>query len=169
MKRVRDFWRKHFLGAELTLGVVVTAAFIGWAEWFGGLAELQVLLDGRRSVVYGAFAAIAGSLLGFVIATISIVLGLSSSPRLKRVRDSKHYGTLWVVFTTSIKWMGLATLALLAGLLFDREQSPKWWLFYASAGSVLLALLRLWRCIWVLEQVIKVVSTDGRGCGSGPG
>lgn len=162
MKWVRDFWRKHFLGAELVVGVVATVVFIVWAERFGGVADLQVLLDSRRSVVYGAFAAIAGSLLGFVIATISIVLGLSSSPRLKRVRDSQHYGMLWVVFTTSIKWMGLATLALLAGLLFDREQAPKWWLFYASTGSVLLALLRLWRCIWVLEQVIKVVSIDKR-------
>lgn len=162
MKCVREFWRKHFLGAELVLGVVATLVFVVWAECFGGKVGLATLLDGRRSTVYGAFAAIAGSLLGFVIATISIVLGLSSSPRLKRVRDSQHYGTLWIVFSTSIKWMGLATLALLAALLFDQEKAPQWRLLYAAASSVLLALLRLWRCIWVLEQVIKVVSTEKR-------
>ena len=125
MKWLRDFWRKHFLGCELGVAVLVTGLFVLWSEQYGGQAELHGLLDARRSTVYGAFAAIAGSLLGFVIATISIVLGLSSSPRLKRVRDSAHYGTLWGVFTAAIKAMGLATLVLLAGLLFDCDQSPK--------------------------------------------
>jgi hypothetical protein len=162
VKRLGEFWRKNFLGAELFLALVVTALFVVWAEWIGGSAELQGLLDGRRSTVYGAFAAIAGSLLGFVIATISIVLGLSSSPRLKRVRDSAAYGTLWSVFTASIKSMGFATVALLAALLFDREGAPKLWLLYVATGSVLLAFLRLWRCIWALEHVIKIVSSDKR-------
>jgi hypothetical protein len=53
-------------------------------------------------------------------------------------------------------------VALLAALLFDREGAPKLWLLYVATGSVLLAFLRLWRCIWALEHVIKIVSSDKR-------
>lgn len=160
---VRAFWRKHFLGCELAVVVVATGLFVLWAERFGGVAELQRLLDNRRSTVYGTFAAIAGSLLGFVIATISIVLGMFSwGKRLDRVRGSTAYATLWAVFTASIKAMGFATLVLLLALLFDCDQAPKWWLFYLATGSVLLALARLWRSVWVLENVIKIVASERR-------
>jgi len=160
---VRAYWRKHFLGCELVATVVVTGLFVLWAERYAGRAELQGLLDNRRATVYGAFAAIAGSLLGFVIATISIVLGMFSwGRRFDRLKASAAYGTLWAVFTSSIKAMGFATLALLAALLFDCDTAPKWWLFYIATGSVLLALVRLWRCVWVLENVIKIVVTEKR-------
>ena len=165
MSRCRKFvvfWRKHFLGVELALALVAAAAFFLWGEYWGGRAELQDLLHDRRSAVYGAFAAIAGSLLGFVLATASIVLGLSSSPRLKRVRESAAYRDLWKVFTSATKALGLATAVLLGALIFDRDASPKFWLLYLSAFTVAFAAIRLIRCIWVLEQVIDVVASEGR-------
>lgn len=156
------FARKHFLGVEVVVALAVTAAFVVWAEYWGGHATFRDLLQDRRATVYGTFAAIAGSLLGFVLATVSIVLGMVETRRMKRVRESATYPTLWRVFTSSIKWLGFTTCALLVGLIFDRDGAPVPALLYLAAFSVILSLLRLWSCIWVLEQIIKTVSLEKR-------
>ena len=50
----------------------------------------------------------------------------------------------------------------LAAVLFDRDKAPKVLITYVAAWLVILAALRLWRCIWILEQMIslKISNTD---------
>lgn len=113
----------------------------------------------RRGLIYGTFAAIFGSLLGFAIAAESIVLGLSGSEHLQIVRESKHYSTLWQVFRWTIRTLALATVAALAALILDRDKAPCIVYLYVSVFFGLLAAVQLARTIWVLEQVVKVVAT----------
>jgi hypothetical protein len=47
-------------------------------------------------------------------------------------------------------------LALL-GFLFDTQASPTLWLTYVNLGMILYVILRLARCVWVLEHVIRIV------------
>lgn len=113
----------------------------------------------RRGLIYGTFAPIFGSLLGFAIAAESIVLGLSGSEHLRIVRESKHYSTLWKVFRWTIRTLALATVAALAALILDRDKVPCITYLYVSVFFGMLAAAQLARTIWVLEQVVKVVST----------
>lgn len=112
----------------------------------------------RRGLIYGTFAAIFGSLLGFAIAAESIVLGLSGSEHLRIVRESRHYSTLWQVFRWTIRTLALATVAALVALILDRDKAPRTVCLYLSTFFGLLAAVQLARTIWVLEQVVKVVS-----------
>jgi hypothetical protein len=165
MSRLKDLYGLHFLRIELGLAALATGAFIYWSENCGGAASIAALIGGRRESLYGAFASLAGSLLGFVLATVSIVIGLVSSPRLRVVRESPHYGTLWKVFTSATRFFALATCILLGALIFDEEPAMGksvhlWWL-YACTFLVVASSLRLGRCIWVLEQVVSIIQSEG--------
>lgn len=153
-----DWWRRHFLGAELALAVAVTAAAGLYLRLTGRGGAIDSVLFENRAATYGAIASVFGSLLGFVIATFAIVLGYSQHERLQAVRDSRHYQTLWRVFSHAVWALGLGTIAPIAALLFDRDARPLHWLGLLVFGAALLGLLRLVRCVWVLEHIVKIVT-----------
>ena len=158
MKLLPKWWRTNFLHVELGLALVCGLAFIVWAQIFGGGEVIDETLKGNRGAVYGALASIFGSLLGYAITAVSIVLGLSTTERLAVVRESKYYPTLWKVFTATIRTFGLATVVALLALISDRESSPMKWVLYLTVFALILATLRLSRCVWVLENVIILVT-----------
>src|SRR5688500_3574838 len=67
------WWRRQFLWVELGVAVVLTAALVVWSEKYGGKQFIETLLKTQRGTVYGVLASVFGSLLGFVITTVSIV------------------------------------------------------------------------------------------------
>jgi hypothetical protein len=162
MKRPFSWWSENFLWAEFWLAVTVTAAFIIWTFYCGGQEIIAEVIRGNRSAVYGALASVFGSLLGFAITAESIVLGLSGSERLQIIRQSKHYTTLWRVFTSAIRALGLATAVALIGLVIDRDNHPIWLCLVLTVFATVLAFLRLLRCIWVLENIVALVSASSQ-------
>ena len=162
MKRLRECWEAHFLLAEFALAVALSAGFAAWARFLGGDVQLEELLAGNRSEVYGTLASVFGALLGFTITAVSIVLGYAQSDRLTVVRESKHYPKLWAVFTAANKALALATLVALVGLVVDRDSTPAPVILYVMVFAVLLSSFRLLRCIWVLENVVKIITAPSK-------
>lgn len=167
MRWFPQWWREHFLGAEFGVALVATGGLVLWVEEYGGAEVVERLLRQNRGLVYGTLASIFGSLLGFVITTVSIVMAFSTSERLAPVRDSRHYPTLWRVFISTIRILGLAVLAALGGLLIDRDGAANRPVFYVCVLLSLLAAIRLGRCVWVLENMIDVVTGGVRRRKSG--
>lgn len=153
------WWQRNFLGYELGLAILVGGSIAIWGFYFGGNDFLDQLLGGRRSDIYGALASICGSLFGFVIAATSITLGLSGKEQMAVVRESPAYADLWKVLFSAIRYLGLATIAALAALVLDDKSTPAFWIIHTTIILLLIVLLRLWRCIWVLEKTIKLVNT----------
>jgi hypothetical protein len=154
--RVR-WLRRHFLGSELFLGTCATGVFAIWAERWHGFALVDEILEGNRGQVYAALASIFGSLLGFIIATASIVVAFQGLPRLRVVRDSSTYPVLWRVFTSAIRWLGAATIGALIALVFDNGHATSHLAFYFCFFTTLVAMLRVARSVWVIEQLIHIV------------
>jgi len=162
VKRAISWWANNFLWAEFVLSVITAVAFAVWIYIFGGSAVIADVIEGNRAAVYGALASIFGSLLGFAITAESIVLGLSGSERLEVIRESKHYATLWRVFISSIRALGLATAIALLGLVLDRDSRPCQPVLVLNLFGIVLASQRLLRCIWVLENVVALVSAPSK-------
>lgn len=155
-----SWWRKHFLIAELCLAVFVTGLLLSWFRFWDGSDKLLAIVRGNRGQLYGTLASIFGSLLGFVITAMSIVLGFSSAERLKVLKTSQYYEQLWEVFTSAIRVLGITTVLWLACLFFDRETATRPVLLVMGIGISFLAVLRIIRCIWVLERIVEILTTS---------
>jgi len=162
VRRVRDWWRRRFLLAELGAALAGVGGFIVWMERYGGRAVVDEVLKDNRPAIYGALASIFGSLLGFVIATVAIVVAFDALPRLRLVRESATYQTLWQVFTSAIRWLGVATLGALGALVLDRGGPRGRLALYVCAATTLVAALRVARCVWVLEKLISIIVQRAR-------
>jgi len=158
MNAIIRYVDNHYTIASLLLATATEIALVIWGEKYGGRLVMSDVLQGNRSAVYGAFATIFGSLLGFVITAVSIVLGFSTSERLGIVRNSKHYPALWASFTHTIKVLGIATILSLVALICDRDSNPLIAATYIEAYAVVLSVLLLCRSIWALERVVEVVA-----------
>src|SRR6185436_2455744 len=106
IKRASLFYGRHFLRFEAAAALLLTGLFASWANWYGGWESVEEILRGNRGAVYGAFASILGSLLGFVIAAVAIVLGYADSDRLTILRESRNWTTLWTVFMAGMRSLG---------------------------------------------------------------
>ena len=158
MKLLPKWWRKHFLVVELVLSITLTAAFALWCIRFGGARQIDTLLKDNRASIFGTLASICGSLLGFVITVTSIVIGFQASDRMKFLRESKHYTTLWKIFLSTNWALALATLFSLLCLVFDR--GPGITAFcYLLAFSLLFSAFRLLRSLWALENVLRLITS----------
>ena len=138
------------------LSAAVSALFILYIEEDWGREELFKLLDTNRQALYASVAAIAGSLLGFIVATAAIILVVADSPRLRIVRESRHYGTLYSVLFTSIKYLAVTTVAALVTLMIDKDNDPKVEASYVLLFCAILSTLAVARTVWVLENVITI-------------
>ena len=153
-----QYWREHFLAVEASAALVLTGALAVWLVVLGGEAEVDKLLNGNRANIYRSLASIAGTLLGFSIAVASLVLSFISSKRLQILRGSRHYGSLWRTFFQTTRLLGASTIMALVCLLWDRDGAPCTWLVIPLCLFVTLTVVRLLRVIWILEQIILVVT-----------
>jgi len=155
---VSAIYKRHFLQLEKILGLLLCAAFVIWSEKFGGLPKIDDLLKDNRAAIYTALSAVFGALLGFVITSVSILLPACQMPALDMVVKSRHYDQLWETYTSAMWWTALATVSSLGALLIDKDSSGicAHRLVYLVFASTLLSTFRLSRCIWILEQVVRV-------------
>lgn len=154
------WWRRHFLAAELGVSVLAALLLFVWWKWGHGAPVLKTIVHGNRGTVYGTLATLFGSLLGFVITALSVVLGLVTSERLKILRDSKYYKQLWDVFTSAIRVLGLTTTGWIIALFFDRDTAERPLILVVSLALSLLGAFRLARCVWVLERLVEVLTAS---------
>jgi hypothetical protein len=165
MKRLLRWWSVHFLLAEFVVALMVALAFGVWSASPSGARAVAETLAGNRGAVYGALTSLFGALLGFTIAAMAIVLGYASDNRLRLVRESRHYPTLWRVFIAATRALALATSTALLGLVLDRDRAPRPLILDLVVGATTLAVLRLARCLWVFERIIGLITTRPTGEG----
>lgn len=142
-----------------TLSVVVAGALVrvvaGNLDW----TELLVsFMRDRRSVIYPALVGLTGSLLGFVIASLTIIVGYADSPRLATVRSSSHWQGLFDAFTTTMRWVGYSTLLSVTAMLFDRETAANLALEAALLGTLGASTVTVIRMLWVLHRIVRVIT-----------
>jgi len=159
MNLLPSWWREHFLWAEYGLAVFLSGLFWFWSACLDSNISVWPILEGNRGAIYGALASVFGSLLGFAITAVSIVIGFSGHERLAVVRQSRHYKTIWKVFFSSIRTLGFATVIALVGLVIDRDRTPHQSVVYLCTFASLLAVLRIARCAWVLENIVGLISS----------
>ena len=150
------FWKRNFHWLEPLVVALLAAVASAWVEQSRYACKIEELIHGNRAPIYGALASVFGALLGFVLTAVSIILGFSSLPQLTIVRESKHYPMLYRAFILTTWVLGAACLAALLALIFDRDEYPRRFWFYAAATTGLAASVCVVRSVWLLEQIVLI-------------
>jgi hypothetical protein len=164
MSTIRKQYEKDFLRIEFVISVIIGIAIWLLVDNVVTRPSFNDFLIGTRQAIYSAVASTAGSLLGFVLATISIVMIFGESPRLGLLRTSKQYETVYSVFFQAVSWLGFATLWAFVGLVCDTDQRPHSEIALVMIFLVILVIFRVARCVWILKSITSL-ATSQNGAG----
>lgn len=159
MNPARRFWEKHFLGIEALAAVVPAVALGVWFIFCGGTSFIDEFIHENRTAIYWTTAGIAGTLLGFSITAVSLILTFISSERLAILRGSSAYRSLWKTFFQTIHVLGLLTITSLVCLIVDNGSAPViWFVIPVFFFLIILSVLRLCRVVWILERIVDLLT-----------
>ena len=156
--RIINWWRSKFLLIDLLLAITITIAFITWCQFFSGKLIIGSIVLQNRPTTFGTLATIYGTLLGFIITSVSIIIGYANNPRMDLVTHSKHYSDLWNTYIKTVWVLACATIFSIISLIFDHKNEMNWYLFYLNTFFMLLSIFRISRSIQLLEKVIKIIT-----------
>lgn len=153
---MRKLYRRHFLGCELIFSVILMALLTFFTQHYFSFDIIKENLNNIRDMFYGTLATLSGALLGFVITGLSVLLTTSTNKQMVTLRKSKHYKTIFTIFFSTSKYLGILLMFSLVGLVFDKDASPIFILTLITLWSLLIVTFRLLRCIWVLERIVRL-------------
>ncbi len=158
---IKNWYNRNFIVLEFLLAIAAALVFTVWVEKIAGREVMYGLLLGIRKELYATIASVSGALLGFIITSVSIVIVFVQSEKLELLRKSKHYPTLYRVFTVAIRYLGFTVAVSLMGLFVDKDNHPQAWAIYLILLGALLSVIGMARCVWVLENLISMVTKKG--------
>jgi len=123
--------------------------------------HLYSYLTNQRSGLYTTLLTVEATLLGFIVAILTIVLGYAQASRFEIVRRSRHWTALFGSYTRAMRWSAYATVLFLIGLLVDRDSSPHPVVTALCIAGLLMSAGVLARMLWVTERVVWVAITPG--------
>ncbi len=156
------WWAQHFLLAESVSAVIAGLLFAFWQSELGGAQAVNSLLKSNQGAVYGALATIWGALLGFAIASTSIILGYGENSRMKALTDDPSYAQLGNVLRLVNPVLAAATLAALVELVLDRDSSSNEIARDLVVITSLLAVVSLARTVWILDNIVRIATRPTR-------
>lgn len=148
-------WGAHFLQYELAAGALAPASVAVWSEAFDGRGEIDRFVAEHGELLYTVAAPIDAAMLGFILAAAAIIVTAAPDQRMTLLRESAHYSDLWACFRSAMRFLGGATVVSLIGLAVTNPTAARI-VFFGAVGLSVLAVLRVARCIWSLNWIIKI-------------
>jgi hypothetical protein len=149
-------YKEYFLHFETLISIVLTIAL--YVIFSKNLTpdQFTTLLTDVQSKVYPVTSIGAITLLGFIITGISILITFTETPSLKPLKTSRQYPTLFKIYFSAIRHLGVLTFLSILGILVNQKDVALL-IFYLVILFIFTSTLRIWRCLWVLEQFIQII------------
>lgn len=151
---MRKIYRTHFLGIEFFFSIIIISIITFIFYHYIGFEIFQSTLTDIRVVLYGTLVALAGALLGFVITGLSVLLTAGTTPQIEKLKQSKHYKSIFTIFFSTSKYLGILFIASLLSLVFDKDSTPVIVLPLITLWALIIVIFRILRCLWVLEKIV---------------
>ncbi len=150
-------YKKHFLLGELAISFLIVIILIFCIQniWINDEIESWINLNGNN--LYSLIATTAGTLFGFVITGVSILFVFPDTSNLKKLRNSPLYKYVYKIYISTIKYLGL-TLIISVVAIFCHNYIVIF--FYVVLWTIIITFFRIWRCLWVLTNMIDIMILD---------
>lgn len=121
------------------------------------LALMEDRAQDSLNAVYRTGATVAASLLGLMMATVTLIVTLLRSERLSELRDSGHQTELTGLFFSTMRCLGVMTIVALIGLSFDTGPSIHWSFDLFALAGALITGIRVARSISMLQMIVNLM------------
>ncbi|MBO3752140.1 hypothetical protein J5X84_39270 [Streptosporangiaceae bacterium NEAU-GS5] len=121
-------------------------------------SDLLQFLAGRRAIIYPAVVSLEATLLGFIVAILTIALGYAQAPRFEIVRNTRHWPSFFGAYVIAMRWAACGTLASVIALLFDRDTNPHVPITLFLLAAFTLSALFTVRMLWLTQGIVRVVT-----------
>lgn len=157
---------KAALAFEIVLVAILALGFAAACKYYSPLGVfLSSLLKDNGVAFYLSFAALFGSLLGFVLASITVLAGFASTSRLRLLREAGHLLDIWKTYSNTLYILFGGLAASLLAVLVD---SKSIYIFIALAALAALGLMNLLWCICEVSRITKLILQKGESDSKGP-
>ena len=161
VRRLQIFWVRHRWVDVLVAAVLVTAWLVaGWRDVVPlGLTQVG---DPQRQAAYQIVATIAGTMAGFTLTSVSVLVNLLRTPvstidRLLPAADKRRIGD---VVVNVLPILGLSFGLAILGILTDSSTAQgHWWFQGVLAIAVGTSFFALARVVWVLRRLLTATTT----------
>jgi hypothetical protein len=151
----------HYLWAAVAAGAYFSASRIA------GSSKLLCGVDGgTRSSLYISLATTTGALLGFAITGITILLTLGSGRRVDWLFASDDFAYVRTIFLGAIRSLALATILFSVLIVIDAQTHGHTWAEAIAVGFVVLVILRGYRVVKLLGDLLDIAIKDRKDAGS---
>lgn len=147
-------YKRHFLEAEFLISVGVALIVIFYIRSIWSNDDTISWIQANKKEIYPLIASISGTLLGFVITGVSIIIAFAESERLRLLKESNQYKTIYDIYFSTIRYLAITTLTPIIGMIVSNSEI---YILYFLIWSIIISSLRIWRCIWVLENIVEIV------------
>jgi hypothetical protein len=157
MTSLKERYQENFLAYEFGISVIISLIVIAIIQIYWSKPELYNWINSNKSGLYSLLASISGTLLGFIITGISVILAFSESQKLRRLKESTQYKTIFVVYFNTIKYLAFTTIVAILGFVVN-NRSVDFYLLYVLIWLLIISSLRIWRCLWILEELVTIMT-----------
>lgn len=155
MASIVDTYHKYFLEIEFLMSGVICLLLILLMNyiWSSQIISRWIFLN--KGEIYPLVATIAGTLLGFVITGVSILIAFSEFEKLKLLKQTPHYKTIFTIYFSTMKFLATTTIVAVSGIVIDDQWAIP--IFYLLLWSIIISSLRIYRCFWILENIAEII------------
>jgi|GEM_PF-1228028 len=158
MSRLWKLWQTHFLTTEWLASVLVGLGFWQIQERVWGRPVLIAFLDGNHQALYSTLATVSATLMGFVLAALTVILSYSTLPKFAELSKNDGWGTIFRTYFQASFFLFVETLLGFLGLVYDTDQSPRVTITYLVIGVAVFCAFRFARCVWILTMMTAIVT-----------
>lgn len=162
VETLTDKYYKHFLTYELIISLLISGLAIAIIQFIWSPEEVYKWMFFNKSQFYSLLATISGTLLGFIITGISVIMSLSESKKLEPATESTQFKKIFLVYFSTIKFLAFTAIVSIIGFLVN-SNLINMCLFYLLIILAIISVFRIYRSVWVLKKIVDIIipNVDG--------
>lgn len=151
---MKSIYKERFLWTDMLIVIVLDVVIVILVNIFK-IDITNYLNEDNMVPLFSSLIGTWGSLLGFVIAALSILLTIKDNEYIKALRSTKHYTAICFIYLDTSIWLGIATLFSIVALIFVKNVIP-----IVLIGSFLypVCIFKIGRCLQFLKRIIEMIN-----------
>lgn len=144
--------KNTFLWTDIIIVIIIELIIFGLICAFK-IDLNKIFTSSIRSSLFSSLITTFGTLLGFIITALSILMGIKENDYIKALKETQHFRDICLVYFNTSIWLGLATFYSIIALILDGNIIP---IITIGAFIYFVCFVRVARCLQMLRRIIVI-------------